>query len=168
MLRQSYRTGYRLGARGHIIISHLVELNGMGDRINNNLTNLVSSQLSSSSHLLLVTSQQGLFQPWYYNASELIFYIKNIIEYLKHFSPLEIALGFPDGEIIELVEFVLIHECQKQLLVQGSNLAAKSLNKIVEFCKKFDTADAIFHKNGDTTHPNKNSRGPVQVTNQPP
>ena len=38
-----------------LIISHLVESNGMGDRINNHLTNLVSSQLSSSSHLLLVT-----------------------------------------------------------------------------------------------------------------
>ena len=50
-----YRTGYRLGARGRLIISHLVESNGMDDRINNHLTNLVSSQISSSSHLLLVT-----------------------------------------------------------------------------------------------------------------
>ena len=51
----SYLTGYRPGARGRLIISRVVESNGMGDRINNHLTNLVSSQLSSSSHLLLVT-----------------------------------------------------------------------------------------------------------------
>ena len=36
----------------------------MGDRINNQLTNLVSSQLSSSSHLLLVTFVMSMWLLW--------------------------------------------------------------------------------------------------------
>ena len=72
---------------------------------------------------------------------DLIFHINKIIEYLNHFSKLGIALRFPDGEIIDIVEFVLTHECQKKLLVQGSYLASKSLNKILELCKWFDMAD---------------------------
>ena len=109
---------------------------------------------------------QGLFNPRDSNIRDLICHLNNIVEYIEHLPPLSMDQGLPDDKIIELVRLSLRCEWKNHLPMQGFNLAAKSLNEIVEICKWLNTSGEIFKNNGDGSHPNKNPTNPVQSTTQ--
>ena len=47
------------------------------------------------------------------------------------------------------------------MTIQGFDLAAKSLNKLVEFCKKLEAPEGIFQYQGDVIQHNKNPSNTV-------
>ena len=63
-----------------------------------------------------------------------------------------------------LFKFALLHEWQKQLLMQGFYLSTKIFNKTDELCKEIEMAEENFLDKGDGTQPNKNLSSPVQAT----
>ena len=86
------------------------------------------------------------------------------MEYLKHLPPFGQVQGLSEDKILELVEFTLPHKWKNQLIVQGPDLAGKSLNELVEFCKHLKTDKEIFYGRGYGSNPPKNPISPVPVT----
>ena len=77
------------------------------------------------------------------------------MEYLEHLHPLRIKHGLPEKKNINVVEFALSLECQKQIFYQRFESTTNIPISFIEFCKSPDTAEEIFHDMGDGTQPNK-------------
>ena len=69
--------------------------------------------------------------------------------------------------MINLIDFALLHEWKKQILMQGFEFSLNSLNNLVELLKRIKTAKEILYSKGDGLHPNKNPISMVQSTTQP-
>ena len=79
-----------------------------------------------------------------------------VINYLYIFHPFGMDQGLPDRKIINMINFSLPLQCQKQLIVQGLDSAFNAINKLLEFCKRLKTTGCISQYKGDGTHPKKN------------
>ena len=64
-----------------------------------------------------------LYKPRYTKIRYLICRIDRMVEYLKKSSPFETGQRLPEDEILELVELSLLKDWQKQLIIQGFDLA---------------------------------------------
>ena len=95
-----------------------------------------------------------LFKSHDYKIGKFICCVNEIFEYLKHFTSLGKYQGLAEDKIIELINFALLSKWKNQLPVQGFDLEANDLNKLVEFCGQIDMAGEIFHDKGDGSHPN--------------
>ena len=67
--------------------------------------------------------------------------IDEIIKYLENLPPFRARQCLPEEEIIELVEFSLIKEWQKNLTIQGFDSATQGLMYLVDFCECLETAE---------------------------
>ena len=108
-----------------------------------------------------------MFKPRDSKIWDFICRLNYIVEYIKHFTPFGKDQKFPEDKNIRLVKFSLTRGCKSKLLVQGFELAAKSLKKLVDFCERLKTSKEIFHDKGDVSQPNKNPNIPLIYTNQP-
>ena len=90
----------------------------------------------------------GLFTTQEFNIREFFFHVNNIFEEIKHFPPFWKDQGLPKDENIELVNFSLLSEGQKHLLLKGFDSVTKSINKIIKLWEKLDTDKDKFHNKG--------------------
>ena len=82
---------------------------------------------------------RGLYKPPNTNIRYFIFTIDKMVEYLENFSPFGSGQRLPEDEILELVEFSLPKEWQKELIIQGFYSTTKGLTELVKFCKHLET-----------------------------
>ena len=67
-----------------------------------------------------------------------------MVEYLKKIPPFGAGQRLPEDDILDLVEFSLLKEWQKKLIIQGFKSANQGLTDLVEFCDCLKTAEEIF------------------------
>ena len=58
-----------------------------------------------------------------------------MLDYLEDFPLFGWNYGFPEENILKPAEFLLLHQWQKQMPVQGFDLYGNSLTELVEFYK---------------------------------
>ena len=112
--------------------------------------------------------QRGLYQPRNRKIRSFICYIYDMVEYPIHFPPLGAGQRLPDKEILKQVEFSLLREWQKELIIQGFNSTTQGLMKPVKLCERLETAEKFFHTQDKINHQNKKKlSSPVKSTNPP-
>ena len=84
--------------------------------------------------------RRGLYKPCNTNIRYFIFSIDKMVEYLEKFPPFGSGQRLPEYEILELVEFSLPKNWQKELIIQGFDSTTKGLTELVEFYKFLKTA----------------------------
>ena len=62
-----------------------------------------------------------------------------MVEYLKKFPPFREVKRLPDDDILELVEFSLPEEWQKELIIQGFDSTNQGLTKLIDFLERIVT-----------------------------
>ena len=67
-----------------------------------------------------------------------------MVGFLKYLPPFGANQGLPEYDILELMEFALPPELQKQLLVQGYEYSAKGLYKLLKLCERLETTEDIY------------------------
>ena len=77
----------------------------------------------------------GLFNPQNSKIHNLIYRVNEIVEYLERFPLFGMTQELPDDKIINIIYTILLHKCQKKILMQGFDSDTKIINNIVEFCK---------------------------------
>ena len=82
-----------------------------------------------------------------------------MVEYFKNFSPFGSRQRLPDENILELVEFSLPKEWQKQLIIQGFDSETQGLTDLIKFCEHLETDEEIFHTQGEGIQQNKKQSG---------
>ena len=90
-----------------------------------------------------------------------------MVEYLEKFPPFGTWQRPPYNKILDLVEFSLPKEWQKELIIQGFDSVTQGLTELVEFFERLDTAEEIFQTQGDGNNKNQQKRSPVNATNPP-
>ena len=90
-----------------------------------------------------------------------------MVEYLEKFPPFGAGQRLPDGEILDLADFSLPKEWNKELIIQGVDSTTQGLTDLVEFCERLDTSEEIFQTQGEGNHQNKKPSSPVNATNSP-
>ena len=81
-----------------------------------------------------------------------------MVEYLDKFPHFIARQHLPEDKILELVEFSLPKECQKELLIQGFDSTTQGLMELVNFCKRLKTAEEVFQTQGEVNHQNKKTK----------
>ena len=81
--------------------------------------------------------------------------IDELVKYLDNFPPFGAGQHLPEEEILELVEFSLPKEWQKELIIQGFDSTTQGLTDLVELCESLETAEEIFQTHGEGNHQNK-------------
>ena len=61
----------------------------------------------------------GLYNYQKTKTCDFICRVNEIVKYIDHFPPFGDYQGLPEDEILNLMEFALPQECQKEILVQG-------------------------------------------------
>ena len=56
-----------------------------------------------------------------------------------------------------MVEFSLPKEWQKELIIQGFDSANLGFAELAEFCERLETAEEIFHTQGEVNHQKRKS-----------
>ena len=74
-------------------------------------------------------------------------------DYLESFPPFGPNQRLPNDEVMEHAEFAIPNSWQKQMVLQGFNVADHTMDEFIEFCERLEFGESIF----DTTH-NKKSR----------
>ena len=64
-----------------------------------------------------------------------------------------------------MVEFSILKELQKELIIQKFESAIQGLIDIVEFCECLATSEEIFQTQGERNHQNKKPISPVNSNN---
>ena len=78
-----------------------------------------------------------------------------MVEYLEKFRPFGAGKRLLDDNVIELVEFSLPKEWQKQLIIQVFDSASQGLTELVKFWEHLETAEGFFHTQGEGNYQNK-------------
>ena len=78
-----------------------------------------------------------------------------MIEYLDSLPPSRQRQRLPENKILDMVEFSLPKECQKELIIQDFDSATQGLTDLIEFCDCLETAEEIFQTQGEGNHQNK-------------
>ena len=99
--------------------------------------------------------QRGAYKTRKTKIWEFIFRVEKMVDYLKKFPPFWIGQGLLDDEILQLVEFLLPREWQKEFIIKGFDSATQSLTELVELCERLETANEIFHTQGEGRYQNK-------------
>ena len=99
--------------------------------------------------------QRGVYKTRKTKIWEFIFRVEKMVDYLKKFPPFWIGQGLLDDEILQLVEFLLPREWQKEFIIKGFDSATQSLTELVELCERLETANEIFHTQGEGRYQNK-------------
>ena len=71
--------------------------------------------------------------------------IREMVEYLEKVPVFGSVQHLPEDKIIELVEFLLPKEWQKEMIIQGFDSATQGLTELVKFCERLGTAMGIFY-----------------------
>ena len=79
-----------------------------------------------------------------------------MFEYLEKFPPFREGQRLPEYKILNLVEFSLPKEWQKELIIEEFDFATQGLTELVEFCERPKTDEEIFQTQGDRNHQTKN------------
>ena len=61
----------------------------------------------------------GLYKKSKTKTCDFICRVNEIVKYIDHFPPFGDYQGLPEDEILNIMEFALPQECQKEILVQG-------------------------------------------------
>ena len=85
-----------------------------------------------------------------------------MIKYLDNSPPFEEGQRLPKYEILQLVEFSLLNEWQKELIIQVFDSATQGLTDIVKSCERLETAKEIFQTQGEVNHQNKKTKQSVE------
>ena len=99
--------------------------------------------------------RRGVYKTHKTKIWEFICRIEKMVDYLKKFPSFGIGQGLLDDEILQLVEFLLPGEWQKELIIKGFDSATQSLTELVELCEILETANEIFHMQGEGRYQNK-------------
>ena len=91
---------------------------------------------------------RGLYKPKDCPVRDFVCRVNEILEYLSKFPPFANNQGLPEDEVIELIEFALPREWQRQMLVQGFDPASKSIQDLVDFCERLEIAEEIYSEVG--------------------
>ena len=110
--------------------------------------------------------RRELYKPCGTNIRYFIYHICDMVEYLKKFPPFGAGQLLPEDDILELVEFSLPKECQKELTIQGFDSVTQSLVELVEFCERLKTTEEIFLMQDEGNHQNKKTISLMNATNQ--
>ena len=78
-----------------------------------------------------------------------------MVKYLINFPPFGAVQRLPEDDILELVDFSLPKEWQKELIFKGFDSATQGLTKLVDFCDRLKTAEENFQTQGEGNHPKK-------------
>ena len=78
-----------------------------------------------------------------------------MVDELYKFPPFGITQGLPDNEIINLVDFLLPKEWQKELIIQGFESMTQGLTELIKFCKHLETSGEYFQMQGEGQQPKK-------------
>ena len=85
-----------------------------------------------------------------------------MIKYLDKSPPFEEGQRLPKYEILQLVEFSLLNEWQKELIIQVFDSKTQGLTDIVKFCESLETSKEIFQTQGEVNHQNKKTKQSVE------
>ena len=77
--------------------------------------------------------QRRLYKTWNTKNRYFICHIDEMVEYLEKFRPFGAGKRLLDDNVIELVEFSLPKEWQKQLIIQVFDSASQGLTELVKF-----------------------------------
>ena len=108
-----------------------------------------------------------LTNPWDSNICELILCINKLVEYIHNFSIFLTNPRLPNENIINFIEFVLTHKCQKKILIHRLDSTTKSFNELIELCEHLDTSKIIFRDKGDDTNLQNNPSITLNITDHP-
>ena len=78
-----------------------------------------------------------------------------MVEYLEKFPPFRAGQCLPEDEILELVEFSLLKEWQKEVIIQGLYSTTQGLTELVKFCERLETAEEILKTQGEGNQQNR-------------
>ena len=93
--------------------------------------------------------QRGLYNPCYKNIRDFIFRIDKIVEYLEKFPPFGVVQCLFYDQILELVEFPIPREWQKELIIQRLDYATQGLTELVKLCERLKTSEENFQMDGE-------------------
>ena len=85
--------------------------------------------------------RRGVYKSCDTNIRYFICHIDKMVNYLGKFPPFGAVQSLSEDEILDLVEFSLSNEWQKELIIQGFDSATQGLTNIVEFCKHLENAE---------------------------
>ena len=85
-----------------------------------------------------------------------------MIKYLDKSPPFEEGQRLPKYEILQLVEFSLLNEWQKELIIKVFDSATQGLTDIFKFCERLETSKEIFQTQGEVNHQNKKTKQSVE------
>ena len=77
-----------------------------------------------------------MYKPCDTKIRDFICRIDDMIKYLEKFPLFGAGQQLPEYEILNLVEFSLPKEWQKELIVQGFYSATQGLTDLIEFCER--------------------------------
>ena len=80
--------------------------------------------------------RRGLYKTRDTNTRYFICRIVRMVKYLINFPPFGAVQRLPGKEILELVEFSIPNEWQKELIIQGFYSTTQGLMEIIEFCER--------------------------------
>ena len=83
--------------------------------------------------------RRGLHRTCDTKIRDFIYCIDEMVECLKKFPPFREVKRLPDDEILELVEFSLPEEWQKELIIQGFDSTNQGLTKLIDFLERIVT-----------------------------
>ena len=106
--------------------------------------------------------RRELYKPCDTKIRYFIYRINKMIKYLKTFPPFEEGQRLPEDDILELVEFSLLNEWQKELIIQVFDYETQGLTDLVKFCERLETTEEIFQTQGEGNHQNKKTKQSVE------
>ena len=90
-----------------------------------------------------------------------------MVDYLNNFLPFGAGQRLTVDEILDILQFSLPREWQKELIVQRFYFATQVLTELVDFCERLKTSEEIFQTQVELNHQNKNPIIPMNATNLP-
>ena len=106
--------------------------------------------------------RRELYKPCDTKIRYFIYRINKMIKYLDKSPPFEEGQRLPKYEILQLVEFSLLNEWQKELIIQVFDSKTQGLTDIVKFCESLETSKEIFQTQGEVNHQNKKTKQSVE------
>ena len=111
--------------------------------------------------------RRELYKPCDTKIQYFIYRINKMIKYLDKFPPFDAGQRLPEDESLEMVEFSLLNEWQKELIIQVFDSETQGLTDLVNFCERLETSEEIFQTQGEVNHQKTKPSSPLNATNTP-